>query len=876
MPCRQNYRDLTPTEKQRFVAALHHVKANGTVDQFASEHVSFFHDAHHSSHFLPWHREFLRRFEVALRQYHPAVTIPYWNSTVDTSPSDPLWASDLLGPFDAAWGLDRELGSASMSSPDAVDSLLGIGTYEAFWPGAEGPVHNNPHNWVAGVMSSTASPGDPVFYLHHCFIDMIWAQWQLRHPGAAFVSSGGGRDVGDPMPPWPTTPADVLDHRTICSYHYPVGWTEDAPRAVLVTPQVTFLHVPEGETRMAAAVVDVDSCVPLDFVVEDPAPAPPFGRQAGVVPVTPSVDTRGRMWLTYRATTAPASHTGTVRVHCAAAGFDENVDLAGDTIPRPTAAVALVLDQSNSMTLDSGVGPGITRADVLRFSAPPIVTVSEDAHAISVSSFDHDAHPGIGLTDVGGGGRVAISGAIANYAPNPEGWTSIGEGIFFAHSLLQPATQTVRAMIVLTDGQENHGPHSRRSIDDVWSTVVGDHVFAIGLGQGQALDPEKLERLCRDRQGYMVLTGNLDQNAYFRLAKYYQQIFAGVTNNEIVRDPDGWIAPGQEQRIPFWLTEADIDAKAVLLTPVPWAIEVALETPAGEVVDMGVAAGHPMVEWDMGSHAFVYRVGLPLPLGGPMDAHAGQWHAVLRIRERAQGLSSAATHVEQPLSVPPGSVSAAGLRYNFNVQAYSNLRMRATLAQTSYVPGATVTLRAVLTEYGVAVLPGGTCVAEVERPDGSTGSVSFAERAAGEFEASLVAAFDGVYTFRIIAEGWTRRGRHFTREQMRTAAVWVGGDREPPDPNRGSDDSREDLCELVACLLRQPGIRRLLERNEIDLGELRQCLREWCRPERRGREGGEGGQAGHHDGGPLHLESVRAMLADEDTLARIAKMLRDG
>lgn len=872
MACRKNYRDLTPTEKQRLVAALHHVKANGTVDQFANEHDAFFHQAHHSSHFLPWHREFLRRFEVALQASHPSVTIPYWNSTVDTSPSDPLWATDFLGPLDATWGLGRALGSASMSAPGAVDALLNLGSYDVFWPGAEGPVHNNPHNWVEGVMSTGASPGDPVFYLHHCFIDAIWAQWQLRHPEAAYVSSGAGRGLGDPMAPWATTPADVLDHRRICTYLYLPGWTADTPRALLVTPQVEFLDVPEGEVRMAAAVVDVDSCERVDFVVEDPSPAPPFAKQAGVVPVTPSLDSRGRMWLTYRGTTATEMHNGMVRVHCAAANFDETVALVGNTIARPTAAVALVLDQSNSMTFDSGIGSGITRADVLRFSAPPIVTVSEDVHAICVSSFDHDAHPGIGLTDVGEGGRVAISGAISNYAPNPNGWTSIGEGIFFAHSLLQPATQTVRAMIVLTDGQENHGPHSRRSIDDVWSTVVGDHMFAIGLGQGDALNPQKLERLCKDRRGYMVLTGNLDEGGFFRLAKYYQQIFAGVTNNEVVLDPDGWIGPSQEQRIPFWLSEADISAKAVLLTPMPWMIEVELETPAGEVVDMATAAAHPMVTWDMGSGASLYRIGLPLPLSGPTDAHTGQWHAVLRIRHDAVSIRSEATHVGQLTSVPAGAVSAAGLRYNFNVHTYSNLRMRATVAQTSYVPGATVTLRTVLTEYGAPVLPGGACVAEVTAPDGSTGLVGFVEGAAGEFEASFVAALDGVYTMRILGSGWTRRGRPFTREQTRTAAVWLGGDREPPDPNRGSGDGREDLCDLVTCLLKNRGVRRLLERNEIDLDELRSCVEHWCRS---GVRGGEGGDVGRGTvAKPFTVETVRRLLNDA-TLERIARMLRE-
>ena len=115
MRCRKNYRDLTVTERDRFVQALYHVKAAGVVDQFAAEHQSHFdHGIHTSSHFLPWHREFIRRFEDALRTYHPAVTLPYWNSIVDQSPTDPLWDDAFLGQFDSAWGLDRALGAATL------------------------------------------------------------------------------------------------------------------------------------------------------------------------------------------------------------------------------------------------------------------------------------------------------------------------------------------------------------------------------------------------------------------------------------------------------------------------------------------------------------------------------------------------------------------------------------------------------------------------------------------------------------------------------------------------------------------------------------------------------------------------------------------
>ena len=226
MGTRKNHRQLTDIERERFVQALYQVKETGLVDQFAQMHASHFsHGIHRSSHFLPWHRELLRRFEDALRTHHPDITLPYWDSTVDRSPSDPLWSNSFLGQFDSAWGLGRAFGAApgsTLPTTQQVETNHQRETYDAFWPELETAIHNPPHRWVGGVMVSRASPGDPVFYLHHCWIDMLWARWQLAHRGAPFVSSGPGLGLSDPLMEWPDrTPADVLDHHAL-GYTYDI------------------------------------------------------------------------------------------------------------------------------------------------------------------------------------------------------------------------------------------------------------------------------------------------------------------------------------------------------------------------------------------------------------------------------------------------------------------------------------------------------------------------------------------------------------------------------------------------------------------------------------------------------------------------------
>ena len=77
MRCRTDYRNLTPGEKTRFVAALYHVKGQGVVDSFAQEHLAHFNHGHRNSSFLPWHREFIRRFEAALQSYDERVMLCY-------------------------------------------------------------------------------------------------------------------------------------------------------------------------------------------------------------------------------------------------------------------------------------------------------------------------------------------------------------------------------------------------------------------------------------------------------------------------------------------------------------------------------------------------------------------------------------------------------------------------------------------------------------------------------------------------------------------------------------------------------------------------------------------------------------------------------
>ena len=270
MLCRKNQATLTAQEKARFVAAVLALKANGTYDEYVTDHRDHSHGAHRGPAFLPWHREFLRRFELDLQDIDSGVTLPYWDWSVDNSALSTLWNSDFMGgdgrltdgrvmtgpfAFDAGnWPLNvlpggerdpflkREFGqdplAPSLPTRADVDAALRDSDYDVspwnttsrsgFRNRLEGwiagpQLHNRVHVWVGGSMLPMTSPNDPVFFLHHCYVDKLWADWQAKYPNKTYVPVAGapaGHNLTDRMEPWAgrgeiVTPANVLDHNAL-------------------------------------------------------------------------------------------------------------------------------------------------------------------------------------------------------------------------------------------------------------------------------------------------------------------------------------------------------------------------------------------------------------------------------------------------------------------------------------------------------------------------------------------------------------------------------------------------------------------------------------------------------------------------------------
>ena len=617
----------------------------------------------------------------------------------------------------------------------------------------------------------------------------------------------------------------------------------------LETMSLEFLIVPEGQTTYRAVTFRATACCSLDFeIVEGPSViSGPPGTEFSTVPSLGTTDTtptapdsfsHAHLWIAYTGTGAGDVAEGTVKVRCRQTNQEWDIDISASVIERPTAAVMMVLDQSGSMRLGSGIGPGISREDVLKFSAPPVVEVIEDGNFLGIIQFDHDVHSVMDLTEMDTMSRGAANGHFEDYAHNPDGYTSIGEAIAAAQILLSDdsVTQEVKAMIVLTDGREEHSSFDRRFISEVGGSI-NSHVYAIGLGTPDNLQPAALQALCNGNMGYMMMTGPLDADASFRLTKYYQQILAGVTNNDIIVDPDGRIKPGQEHEIPFRISETDITGDVLLMSLAPDVFEYSLITPSGEIIDPGVAAANSGIDLGGGQQVRFYRIQFPVVMGGTGD-HEGVWRAVLKINRRRlekyfdwlkqHSESDDYKDIERRIV----EIANHGMRYSVMSRTWSNLNMSVSSSQTSFEPGAMMTLRVRLTEYSVPVENRANVVAEVTAPDGVLSVLQFHETHPGTFEAETDLMHHGVTSFRIMAKGKTLLGTPFTREQTLTGSVWNGGDQPPPSgTGTGTGTGKGsglDLCCLIDCFSQTESAQRFFKKHEVDIRELQKCLKECC------------------------------------------------
>ncbi len=636
-------------------------------------------------------------------------------------------------------------------------------------------------------------------------------------------------------------PEDTYDNNTICTGLRIAGDTvtvTDPPSKIdLATAAVIFNDVPEGETTFRPVIFNVIGCIEVHFEITDGPKrltgpvastfSAPAGNTLTISHLHDPVMQSGNLWIAFTGTSSGDMATGSVTVKCTETGQTWVVPIQTNTIHRPTVAVQFALDQSGSMAWAAGTS-GALRVQVLKDAANLFVNLIPKNNAIGIIRFDQDAYPpndptygGMVLTKIhtdsfADPARITALNAIANQGTHGE--TSIGDGLEMAHNQLNTlpiGSYDQKAILLFTDGVEN----SPKSIADV-SGLIDDRVFAVGLGNESQVNTPALTALAGSTGGYLLLSGLLSSsiNDQFRLRKFFLQILAGVTNTSIVMDPTGYINIGTQVKIPFELTEADIDCRVILLTDFP-VIKLSVETPDGKIIDESTAATFG-VTFDTAHNIKTSRFNLPIAFKTE-KIQAGTWYAVLEVNrdlyKKLLSGNNADTH-EMGWNSFSG-LRSKGAKYCVSIHSFSNLKMNAAVSQNGFIPGSVFSLRASLAEYDLPVEKRAEVKAEIRYPDNSNIIISLHETEPGIFQASISATVPGIYNFRVLANGRTYKGIPFRREQLVTTAVYYGGDH----PSSSVPGSHE-LCQLIKCLLQDKGIQTYLKEKNINAKTIYECL----------------------------------------------------
>lgn len=170
-------------------------------------------------HFLHWHRHYITHFEricgelIGDREFALAywdwegdgskipdafydlnhLNAEFWNDR--SAAQSPNWPG---GPVNTVAQRSLRKGqrmSANRArgtsfSRNAIQNIRRATSYPVFSGGLEAQPHNATHVLVGGSrghMGSGLSPLDPIFWLHHCNVDRLWAEWQ-----------GTGNETPDP------------------------------------------------------------------------------------------------------------------------------------------------------------------------------------------------------------------------------------------------------------------------------------------------------------------------------------------------------------------------------------------------------------------------------------------------------------------------------------------------------------------------------------------------------------------------------------------------------------------------------------------------------------------------------------------------------
>lgn len=215
---RRDIRDLSPARVRKWRKIMKELinarskQRTSFWDLLVRVHITFTNEAHRGSYFLPWHRQFLLVLENYIRsQGHPKFTLPYWDWSAEAANAA---LSDIWDSFYVGGARQRRLTRAPKPIPNGSFAQI-TGRFPRphtvlrnFSSGVSGTIrqlvdeslltviinaskfstfsinmelaHDLVHVGIGGDMRLVDSaPNDPVFYLHHAFVDYVYSRRQV-------------------------------------------------------------------------------------------------------------------------------------------------------------------------------------------------------------------------------------------------------------------------------------------------------------------------------------------------------------------------------------------------------------------------------------------------------------------------------------------------------------------------------------------------------------------------------------------------------------------------------------------------------------------------------------------------------------------------
>lgn len=185
---RREIRDLTNGELKQFKTIFRGLYDNSKFKSMVNLHAEKYNLIHNTPIFLPFHRVFINDFE---QQFLSNTTfgLPFIDWTLDSNnvKNSIIFSDKYFGKNDANGNIvNSEFKGIIKRNPDIINGYTNnikntivnsFVLYSNMSFMIELGIHALYHSKLHETMDSVYSPMDPLFFLHHSFIDKIWSEW---------------------------------------------------------------------------------------------------------------------------------------------------------------------------------------------------------------------------------------------------------------------------------------------------------------------------------------------------------------------------------------------------------------------------------------------------------------------------------------------------------------------------------------------------------------------------------------------------------------------------------------------------------------------------------------------------------------------------